>query len=150
MPQWDNLCYKSKSICIILFNHNKDTSGGGDGFEIVYGLRNKDTLAKKIAQEIENTGQNVRKYYQRRLPSDSSKDYYYIIRNTPNTEALLVEYGFLDSTADDVNQLKDNWQDYAEAVVKAVTEYIGVPYYTQTDEYYTVEKGDTIFIGNNE
>ena len=122
----------------------------GDGFEIVYGLRNKDTLAKKIAREIENTGQNVRKYYQRRLPSDSSKDYYYIIRNTPNTEALLVEYGFLDSTADDVNQLKDNWQDYAEAVVKAVTEYIGVPYYTQTDEYYTVEKGDTIFIGNNE
>ena len=104
----------------------------------------------RITREIEITGQNVRKYYQRRLPSDSSKDYYYIIRNTPNTEALLVEYGFLDSTADDVNQLKDNWQDYAEAVVKAVTEYIGVPYYTQTDEYYTVEKGDTIFIGNNE
>ena len=135
--------YGNGNDVIVLANHI--TAGGGDGFEIVYGLRNKDTLAKKIAQEIENTGQNVRKYYQRRLPSDSSKDYYYIIRNTPNTEALLVEYGFLDSTADDVNQLKDNWQDYAEAVVKAVTEYIGVPYYTQTDEYYTVEKGDSLW-----
>lgn len=135
--------YGNGNDVIVLANHIN--AGGGDGFEIVYGLRNKDTLAKKIAQEIENTGQNVRKYYQRRLPSDSSKDYYYIIRNTPNTEALLVEYGFLDSTADDVNQLKNNWQDYAEAVVKAVAEYIGVPYYTQTDEYYTVEKGDSLW-----
>lgn len=135
--------YGNGNDVIVLANHIN--AGGGDGFEIVYGLRNKDTLAKKIAQEIETTGQNVRKYYQRRLPSDSSKDYYYIIRNTPNTEALLVEYGFLDSTADDVNQLKNNWQDYAEAVVKAVAEYIGVPYYTQTDEYYTVEKGDSLW-----
>ena len=125
-------------------------SAGGDGFEIIYGLRNNDTLSKKIASEIENTGQNVRKYYQRRLPSDSSKDYYYIIRNTPDTEAVLIEYGFLDSPGDDVNQLKNNWETYAEAVVKAVSNYIGVPYYSDTDEYYTVKSGDTIFMGNNE
>lgn len=120
-------------------------SGGGDGFEIVYALRNNDTLAKKIAQEVENTGQNVRKYYQRRLPSNSSKDYYYIIRETPNTEALLVEYGFLDSTGDDIDQLKNNYEELAEAVVKAVTEYIGVPYTSKTDEYYTVQKGDSLW-----
>ena len=118
---------------------------GGDGFEIVYALRNNDTLAKKIAQEVENAGQNVRKYYQRRLPSNSSKDYYYIIRETPNTEALLVEYGFLDSTGDDVDQLKNNYEELAEAVVKAVTEYIGVPYTSKTDEYYTVQKGDSLW-----
>lgn len=125
-------------------------SPGGDGFEIVYALRNNDTLARKITQEIENTGQNVRKYYQRRLPSNSAKDYYYIIRETPNTEALLVEYGFLDSTGDDVSQLKNNYEELAEAVVKAVASYAGVPYTSKTDEYYTVEKGDTIFMGNNE
>lgn len=118
---------------------------GGDGFEIVYALRNNDTLAKKIAQEVENAGQNVRKYYQRRLPSNSSKDYYYIIRETPNTEALLVEYGFLDSTGDDIDQLKNNYEELAEAVVKAVTEYIGVPYTSKTDEYYTVQKGDSLW-----
>ena len=120
-------------------------SAGGDGFEIIYGLRNNDTLSKKIASEIENTGQNVRKYYQRRLPSDSSKDYYYIIRNTPDTEAVLIEYGFLDSPGDDVNQLKNNWETYAEAVVKAVSNYIGVPYYSDTDEYYTVKSGDSLW-----
>ena len=113
-------------------------------------MRNNDTLARKITQEIENTGQNVRQYYQRRLPSNSAKDYYYIIRETPNTEALLVEYGFLDSTGDDVSQLKNNYEELAEAVVKAVASYAGVPYTSQTDEYYTVVKGDTIFTGNNE
>lgn len=87
----------------------------------------------------------MRKYYQRRLPSNSSKDYYYIIRETPNTEALLVEYGFLDSTGDDVSQLKNNYEELAEAVVKAVASYIGVPYTPKTDEYYTVEKGDSLW-----
>lgn len=120
-------------------------SPGGDGFEIIYALRNPDTLSKKIASEIEKTGQNVRKYYQRRLPSDSSKDYYYILRNTPNTEAVLIEYGFLDSSGDDVEQLKNNWESYAEAVVKAVSEYIGVPYYSNTAEYYTVQSGDSLW-----
>ena len=87
----------------------------------------------------------MRKYYQRRLPSNSSKDYYYIIRETPNTEALLVEYGFLDSTGDDVSQLKNNYEELAEAVVKAVASYIGVPYTSKTDEYYTVVKGDSLW-----
>lgn len=128
---------------IVLSNHIN--AGGGDGFEIVYALRNNDTLARKITQEIENTGQNVRKYYQRRLPSNSAKDYYYIIRETPNTEALLVEYGFLDSTGDDVSQLKNNYEELAEAVVKAVASYAGVPYTSQTDEYYTVAKGDSLW-----
>ena len=135
--------YGDGSDVIVLSNHIN--AGGGDGFEIVYALRNNDTLAKKIAQEVENAGQNVRKYYQRRLPSNSSKDYYYIIRETPNTEALLVEYGFLDSTGDDIDQLKNNYEELAEAVVKAVTEYIGVPYTSKTDEYYTVQKGDSLW-----
>ena len=72
---------------------------GGDGAEIIYALRNTDSLAKKIATEFENAGQNVRKYYQRRLPSDSSKDYYYVIRNTPNNETLIVEYGLKPGVA---------------------------------------------------
>lgn len=39
----------------------------------------------------------------------------------------------------------------AEAVVKAITEYIGVPYTIEGNEnYYKVVSGDTIFMGNNE
>ena len=130
---------------IVISNHIN--AGGGDGAEIIYALRNNDTLSKKIAQEFERAGQNVRKYYQRRLPSNPSKDYYYILRETPNNETIIVEYGFADSKGDDVSQLKNNWQNLAEAVVKAVADYIGVPYNEESDSdnYYRVTSGDTLW-----
>ena len=119
---------------------------GGDGAEIIYSLRNSDGLSRKIANEIEKTGQNVRKYYQRRLPSNPAKDYYYILRDTPNNESIIVEYGFADSNGDDVDLLKNNWEELAEAVVKAIAEYIGVPYVPEGNgEYYIVQKGDTLW-----
>lgn len=144
-----NLTNLDKDV-IIVSNHLN--AGGGDGAEIIYALRNTDALSKLIAREFENSGQNVRKYYQRRLPSNPSKDYYYIMRDTPNAEAIIVEYGFLDSSADDVDQLKNNWQKYAEAVVKAIATYANVPYkaVTTSENDYIVKSGDTLFMGNNE
>ena len=124
----------------------KFASGGGDGAEIIYALRNSDALSKRIASEIEKTGQNVRKYYQRRLPSNPAKDYYYILRDTPNNESIIVEYGFADSNGDDVDLIKNNWEELAEAVVKAIAEYIGVPYVPEGNgDYYIVQKGDTLW-----
>lgn len=80
------------------------------------------------------------------MPSDPSKDYYFMQRNTGNTESLTVEYGFLDSKGDDVNQLKNNWQNYAEAVVRAIMEYLNLTYIPiGNSEYYTVQKGDTLW-----
>lgn len=134
------------SDIILVSNHIN--AGGGDGAEIIYALRNSDTLSKKIASEFIKSGQNVRKYYQRRLPSNSSKDYYYMLRETPNNESIIVEYGFLDSSGDDVNQIKNNWKELAEAVVRALANYIGVPYTAPegtTGNYYTVKKGDTLY-----
>lgn len=129
---------------IVLSNHLN--AGGGDGAEIIYALRNSDALSKLIAKELEFSGQNVRKYYQRRLPSNPSKDYYYLLRDTPNNETLIVEYGFLDSTGDDVNLIKNNWEDLAEAVVKALANYIGVPYsLNEESDYYVVKKGDSLW-----
>lgn len=91
-------------------------------------------------------GQNVRKYYQRRLPSNPAKDYYYIHRDTPNNETVIVEYGFADSSGDDVNQIKNNWESLAEAVVKAITEYVGGKYIAPLgSNYYTVQKGDSLW-----
>ena len=139
-----NLTNLDKDV-IIVSNHLN--AGGGDGAEIIYALRNTDALSKLIAREFENSGQNVRKYYQRRLPSNPSKDYYYIMRDTPNAEAIIVEYGFLDSSADDVDQLKNNWQKYAEAVVKAITTYANVPYkaVTTSENDYIVKSGDSLW-----
>lgn len=128
---------------VVISNHIN--AGGGEGAEVIYALRNSDKLASSILNELEKSGQVVRKYYQRRLPSDSSKDYYYIIRNTPNNETLIVEYGFLDNAAD-AKRLKNNYKKYAEAVVRAVTLYGGYKYVPVSgSNYYVVKKGDSLW-----
>ena len=135
--------FGNDSDVIVLSNHIN--AGGGDGAEVIYSLRNNDSLSRLILSELEKAGQNVRKVYQRRLTSDPTKDYYYMLRNTPNTESIIVEYGFLDSKGDDVSQLKNNYKDLAEGVVKALASYIGVPYKNEPSYYYTVQKGDTLY-----
>ncbi len=81
------------------------------------------------------------------MPSDPSKDYYFIHRETGRLEPVLVEYGFIDSPKDDVVQLKNNLPNYVEAVVKAVAEYIGVPYTNPgvSDSTYVVKRGDSLY-----
>jgi LysM repeat protein len=122
-------------------------SSGGDGAEAIYALRDRDTLARIILEEIAKTGQNIRKWYQRRLPDDTSKDYYFIHRNTGVTEPVIVEYGFVDNAAD-ASFIKSHWKDMAEAVVRAVALYKGVPYTgagAQAGATYTVQSGDSLW-----
>ncbi len=128
---------------LVISNHLN--AGGGDGAEVIYALRNNSTLSKMILNELEKEGQNIRKYYQLRLPSNSSKDYYFMLRDTPNNESIIVEYGFLDSTKDDVEQIKNDYLKYAEAVVRAVANYKGIPYISKSDDIYVVQKGDTLW-----
>ena len=135
--------YGDGSDVIVISNHIN--AGGGDGAEVIYALRNNDTLPNKILTELKNAGQNVRKSYQRTLPTDPTKDYYFIQRETGNTESLIIEYGFLDSKGDDINGLKNNWKEYAEAVVKALIEYMNLTYIPINQNYYKVEKGDTLW-----
>ncbi len=137
--------FGNRDDVIVISNHIN--AGGGDGAEVVYALRNKDTLAKSVLNNIAKEGQNIRSYYQRRLPSDPTKDYYFIHRETGKTQPLLVEYGFIDSPKDDIAQLQNNLEDYAEAVVKAVADYIGVPYKAPgvSDNVYVVKNGDSLY-----
>ena len=68
-----------------------------------------------------------------------------MLRNTPNTESIIVEYGFLDN-ARDAERLKNNYKDYAEAVVRAVANYKNLNYVPLTgSDYYIVKKGDTLW-----
>ena len=110
---------------------------------MIYPLRSDNVLPNLILNELNKEGQNIRKAYQRKYPSNPNKDYYFMQRNTGLTQTLTVEYGFLDSTKDDVEQLKNNYERYAEAVVRAVLEYIGVPYILEDE--YIVKKGDTLY-----
>lgn len=123
------------------------TSAGGEGAEIVYALRNNPTLAQMALDNIGDAGQIERKVYQRRLPENPNKDYYFIIRDTGNLESLLVEYGFIDN-ANDAYKLQNNLTDYVEGVVKAIADYVQVPYTkdsTTQENYYTVRRGDTLY-----
>lgn len=136
----------SKDV-IVLSNHIN--AGGSEGAEVIYSVRNKDTLASKILNNLSKKGQIARKFYQRRLPKNSSKDYYYVLRDTPNTESLIIEYGFIDNKKD-AEKLKNNYKDYAEAVIEAVMDYKGLKYTKPKQEnadedYYTVKKGDTLW-----
>ena len=125
-------------------------TSGGDGAEIVYALRNSNALSSKIADELEKTGQNVNKYYQRRLPSDTSKDYNQLIRDTANNESIIIYYGNTDNT-EDLDKILNNRDELGEAVVIALAEYLGLDYVpTGEDNYYKVVSGDTLFMGNNE
>ena len=139
--------FGTDSNVIILSNHIN--AGGGEGAEIVYPLRSSDVLPKAILEAIGDEGQIMRKVYQRVLPEDTSKDYYYIMRDTPNTTSLLIEYGFIDNP-NDVIKLQNNLKDYVEAVVKAVSNYIGIEYKEPgfndlTNNTYTVVAGDTLY-----
>ncbi len=65
-----------------------------------------------------------------------------MLRNTPNAETVIVEYGFLDNVKD-ANKLKANYKDYADAVIEAVLDYKNIPY--NESGYYTVQKGDSLW-----
>lgn len=124
---------------------------GGEGAEVFYPLRDSGTLARMILEEIGSEGQTIRGAFQRRLPEDPSKDYYYIQRLTPNTTALLLEYGFIDN-ASDLRKLQSNLLNYVEAVVRAVVEYADVAYTppggtttTPTESTYIVKSGDNLY-----
>ena len=128
---------------IVVSNHLN--SGGGTGAEVIYALRNNPTLANSILNNIGNLGQKTRKIYQRTLPTDSSKDYYFIHRNTGTVEPVIVEYGFIDD-ASNIDFLNNNYKELAEAVIKAIANYGGYTYKGPTSNLeYVVKKGDTLY-----
>ena len=135
--------YGNSPNVLVISNHLN--AGGGSGSEVIYALRNNDRLAKNILEGLGKAGMPIRKAYQRRLPSDMTKDYYFIHRNTGLTEPLIIEYGFIDNK-NDADMIKNNYKRYAEEVVKAIANYKGYNYTEpRAQEVYIVQKGDTLW-----
>ena len=63
--------YNNQPNTILISNHIN--AGGGEGAEIVYALRNDDTLANLALNNIAEAGQIKRSIYQRVLPENPSK-----------------------------------------------------------------------------
>lgn len=124
---------------------NRLNKGGRKGAEIMYALRNNSRLASNISKNLESAGQDVTKYYQLRDSKDTNKDKDPLIRDTPNNQTLVINYGYVDSL-EDANKIKNNYEELAEAVVKAITTYAGVTYHPINEEdYYVVKKGDNLW-----
>lgn len=107
-------------------NHNN--AGGGDGFEAIHSIHSDKKFEELCRDEIIKTGQNFRRIFSRTLPSNPKVDYYFMHRDTGSVKTTILEYGFVDSPKDDIMQLKQNWQNMAEAIVKAYCLYRGYKY----------------------
>ena len=137
--------YGNNPNVIVISNHLN--AGGGEGAEVIYALRNPSTLATSILNNLEAAGATPRRIYQRTLPSDPNKDYYFIHRNTGQTEPLIIEYGFVDNDKN-LDYLKANYKNLAESVIKAILAYKNLPYTPPTQinvDTYKVAKGDTLY-----
>ncbi len=117
---------------------NALSSGNSSGAEIVYGLKNDDSLAREITNELEANGYNVLKYYQLRNPSNTSLDFYPIIREVDNVESIIVNYGYIDNP-NDYNYLINDEKNLAESVARGIYNYI------KKENVYTVLKNDTLY-----
>jgi N-acetylmuramoyl-L-alanine amidase len=125
---------------ILISNHIN--SSGSTGAEVIYSIRNAPTLAQMIADEIQKTGQNIRNVYTR--TNAVGNDYYFILRDTGANEAVLVEYGFADNV-DDKQRLFFNWPALAEAVVRAVVNFVNVPYVPPYYSIHIVRPGESLY-----
>ena len=135
--------YGNNSKVVALSNMLGNT---GSGAEIIYALRNNSNLASSLAENLDDAGLIVSKYYQRRSENDTSKDYYNIQKDTGLIETIVVNYGNINNINEATN-IKNEWEDYAEAVVKSLANYTNVPYYKEgeSQEIYTVKKGDSLW-----
>ena len=112
--------YGDNPNVVVISNHiNSSDTPNAEGAEVIYALRNTDELAKNILSSLEKAGQKVRTVYQRRLPSNPNKDYYFIHRDTGTTQPVIVEYGYINNP-DDLKRIQDNYKKYVNAVVSGV------------------------------
>ena len=111
---------------------NRINVNNEEGSEIIYSLKDTDELATLIENNLSNYS-NVLKFYQQRLPSDTSMDYYQIIRETPNTETLIISYNQNDL----IN--KNNQTNLINSIVNGITSYI------KKSNIYVVQSGDSLY-----
>lgn len=138
--------YGNNPNVVVISNHinSSPTPNTAEGAEVIYALRNEDTLAKNILEALRSQGQVVRNVYQRTLPSDPSKDYYFIHRETGVTQPVIIEYAFINNDQD-IRRLQENYRRYVDAIVDAVIRTEGGTTSTPGEITYVVKAGDSLW-----
>ena len=107
------------------------------GAQIVYSLRDIDTLARGISDAIETTGQEVSKFYQFRNPNATSEDYYEMIRELDTTENVIISLGNPNNSFDN-GFLLNNIEPLGNTIADAIKDYL------TKQNLYIVTRGDTL------
>lgn len=133
--------YGNGSNVVVISNHLNSSSvpNVAEGAEVIYALRNENTLAQNILRALKEQGQVVRRVYQRALPNDPNTDYYFIHRETENTEPVIIEYGFINNK-EDLERIQNNYKRYVNAIVDAVIKTRG-----NSSNVHIVRPGDTLW-----
>lgn len=132
---------------VVISNHiNSSPTPGAEGSEVIYALRNTAELSENILNQLERAGLPIRNAYQRRLPSNPSKDYYFIHRDTGSTQPIIMEYGYINNPTD-LKRIQENYRKYVNAVVEGVLETFNIPSNIPQNmsNKYTVKAGDTLW-----
>lgn len=114
---------KSSGAKYCISNHIN--AGGGEGAETIHSIHSNGRFATLILDELVKEGAKRRRVFTRK--NSSGSDWYFMHRMTGSVETVIIEYGFADNK-NDTEKIKNDWKDYAEAVVKAFCKYIGHKY----------------------
>lgn len=125
---------------ILISNHiNYGGSGGG---EVIYSIRGTPELPNMIAENLKTVGLPIRNVYTR--IGRTGKDFYFILRQTAPNNAMVIEYGFANVESD-TKRLLYHWPELAEAVVKAIANYVKVPYQPSKTIIHIVEPNESLY-----
>ena len=138
-----NIINKYNGIAI----SNRLNYGNENGVEIEYSLKNSNNIPNRLETAFNDRDIYVNKVYQKRDENDTSKDSDNLLKNT-NTETIIINYGYINNN-DDINNVINNYERYAESVVKAISDYYGVDYNKTFDNEYIVKKGDSLWSISN-
>lgn len=108
-------------------NHINAATPQARGAETIHSIFTDGKLAKILYQAIVDEGMSGRRVFSKESEIYKGRDYYYMHRDTGAVNTIIVEYGFA-TNAEDSRLLRSNWENYAEAVVKAFCTFINHKY----------------------
>ena len=123
---------------------NRINYGDDRGVEIVYSLRDDNSLVNKIEKGFNDNDILVNKVNQRRDENDTSLDYDDLLKNVNLVKTIIIYYGYINNS-NDLNNLQNDYEKYGEAVVSGIANYYGIPYSYNKGDIYIVEKGDSLW-----